>query len=450
MHELRIVALLIFCFGHLPSVHAQLLEPIDSTYLRSFAGFLRNANSLKEKAWPGMQLGPACIFRLNGPAFLLHHPLPPTSATYLGDSIYLFKQTDLALMGTSQTEINHYLTAHNNYGQVQYGSDNQFYAELFHELHHVYQRTYIKKLPFDNPAELLTYPENYRNDAIKQYENEVLLEMVTGPVGKFADNLNKFFSCRTLRQTIIGSKYATYEKRVESAEGPATYCEYQYLQAFSTTAKEQAFLNKRFYYSLVEPLYGREGLRNTFLLSGMAQCVLLSRKFTNWQPDYYASGLTLSEYFFSRFKPTLVKLPNLAYYEAKAKYFTAIEKQKHSQHLEAFNSQSGVKITMLFDKSPEFKGFDPMHAESVNDSVILHSTLLKLGKGTNYLTVANQVVATQIKGQVWFVKSVTFFLPERDIKFSKNTFECTNKNLTINWTYTKQVKEGNEYFFTVE
>ncbi len=428
----------------------QILEPIDSAYLNTFGDFSRNVNNIKDKVWSGMEVGPSCIFRLNGPAFLMNHPQPAANGKLLSDSTFMFKQAELALMGTSQTEINHHLTAHNNYGQSFYVSENQFYAELFHELHHVYQRTYIKKLQFDNPAELLTYPEDYRNDAIKQYENELLLEMLSGPPAQFEENLNKFFSCRVLRKEIIGDKYLNYEKRVESAEGPATYCEYMYMKEFSSTVKEQEYINKRFFYSLIEPTYGRVGLRNKHLLTGMIQCLLLTRSFSNWQTDYYNSGLMLNDYFFSKFKAQQIKLPTMAYYEAKAKYFTSLEKAKHNENLEAFNNESGLKITLVFNDFPEFKGFDPMHAEAVNDSLILHSTLLKLGKGSNHFSMANQQTVTQIKGQVWFVKSVTFFIPESAVKFNNNILVSNTENVNISWRYVKQVKKGNEYIITLE
>lgn len=446
----RIVAFSAFIFLNRPIITAQEIEPIDSIYLKTIANFSQNINSIKEKAWPGMEIGPFCIFRLNGPAFLMNHPEPPTYAKKWQDSVYFFNQADIGLMGTSQTEINHYLTAHNNYGQSFYISENQFFAELFHELHHVYQRNHIKKLQFDNPAELLTYPEDYRNDAIKQYENELLLEMVTGSPTKFRENLDKLFSCRTIRQEIIGLKYITYEKRVESAEGPATYCEYVYMKEFSSTVQEEEYINKRFFYSLIEPTYGKEGLRNKHLLSGMMQCLLLSRNFKNWQTDYYNSGLTLNDYFFSKFKPQQVKLPPLDGYQAKAKYFTTAEKEKHKQNLEIFNNQSGLRITLLFDKSPEFRGFDPMHAEAINDSLILHSTLLKLGKGSNYFNMANHRTVTQTNGQVWFVKSVTFFIPESAIRIDKNVFICNTENVSINWQFLKQVRRENEYIITLE
>lgn len=122
-------------------------------------------------------------------------------------------------------------------------------------------------------------------------------------------------------------------------------------------------MHKRFYYALVDPAFGREGLRNKHLLSGMAQCIILTRRFKNWQKEYYNSGLQLNDFFFSKLPGKQVKLPSLALYEAKAKIFTIAEKEKHSQHLEAFNNQGGRKITLIFTTPPEFRGFDPMHAE---------------------------------------------------------------------------------------
>ena len=447
---MRIFLLSLIIYWNIQFVHAQQLEPIDSAYLKTLLNFSKNVATIKDSIWPGMKIGPSCIFRINGPAFLINHPQPPVTAKCLADSIYMFSQADIALAGTSQTEINHHLTAHNNYAQSFYVSPNQFYAELFHELHHVYQRNYIKKMQFDNPAELLTYPEDYRNDALKQYENEVLLELLSGPSSQFNDNINKFFTCRTLRKEIIGEKYINYEKKVESAEGPATYCEYKYMKEFSTMLKEQEYIHKRFFYSLIEPTYGRNGLRNKHLLSGMVQCLLLERKFKNWQTEYYNSGLLLNDYFFSKFIPKPVKLPAISFARANASYFTNLEKEQHNLHLAMFASQKGIKVTLLFKSLPEFRGFDPMHAEAINDSLTLHSTLLKLGKDQNHLTLVNQRVVTVTNGQVWFVKRATFFAPENAIRFNGDLFTCTKEDLDVSWKYVKQEKNGNEYVITLE
>jgi len=447
----RILTLSIILFWNIQAAWAQKIEPIDSIYLNKLPDFFKKANSIKDEVWPGMTIGPFCIYRSNGPIFLMNHPKPPANATSLGNSIYMLNYADYTLMGTTQTEINNYLTAQNHYDQSFYVSETQFYSELFHELHHVYQRNYIKKLPFDNPADLLTYPEDYRNDAIKQYENELLLEMLRGSSSQFESNLNRFYSCRAERKKMIGDKYLNYEKSVESLEGPATYCEYMYMKKFSSSQKELEYTNKRFFYSLVEPMYGREGMRNKNLLTGMVQCLLLSRKFKNWQMEYYASGLMLNDYFFSKFKPRQVKLPDLSLYEARSKYFTNIEKEKHRQHLQAFNNQAGLKITLLFNSFPQFKSFDPMHAEAVNDSLILHSTSLKLGKDSNnYFNATNQAILTLIKNEVWFVKSITLYVPQNAIRFNGKTIDCKTDNVNINWRFLNIEKKENEYLVTLE
>ncbi|WP_426671329.1 hypothetical protein ACPPVU_08840 [Mucilaginibacter sp. McL0603] len=429
---------------------AQSLEPIDSIYLNALPRFSENMVHITSQVWPGMTIGAYAIFRIGGPVFLKNHPEPPKSAKQLKDNIYEFSQSEYALLGTSQTEINHYLTAHNNYGQPQYISANQFYSELFHELHHVYQRTVVKTVQFDNPAELLTYPEDYRNDAMRQYEDELLLSMLQGPPLQFQENLNCFYSSRLLRQTIVGKEYLDYEKSVESCEGPATFCEYQYMKAFASTPQEQQYIQKRFFEMLIEPTYGRDGLRNKRLLSGMIQCLLLDQKLKKWKPEYYKSRLSLSDFFFSKFKPNHVLLPDLSAYLAKAKYFTAIEKNKHNINLESFNNQGGLKITLLFKSPPEFRGFDPMHAEAVSDSLVLHTTLLKLGKGANYFTAANERTETLVKGSIWTVKSVTFFAPADKILLDNNILKYEGQHIEVNWHYTTETKTDNTYLITVE
>jgi hypothetical protein len=285
---------------------------------------------------------------------------------------------------------------------------------------------------------------------LKQYENEVLLEMLLGPAEKFNENLNKFYTCRTLRKAIIGDKYCNYEKSVESAEGPATYCEHAYMKKYGSTAMEQEFIHKRFYYSLVEPTYGRDGLRNKHLLTGMAQCIILTRRFKNWQTEYYNSGMQLNDFFFSKLPGKQAKLPALASYEAKTQYFTMQEKEKHSKNLDAFNSQPGRKITLIFTTQPEVRGVDPMHAEAVNDSLILHPTLLKLAKGTNSFTAINQSTLARINKQIWVVKRVTFFVPESAAKFENGVFTCKNDAVSVQWKYAKHEENGNEHIITTE
>jgi hypothetical protein len=448
MHKKLALLLLVVMDWH--PADAQSLEAIDSIYLYALPQFSQNIARITGRVWPGMTIGPYAIFRIGGYVFLKNHPAPPANAKLLKDGVYEFSQSEYALLGTSQTEINHHLTAHNNYGQPQYISVNQFYSEVFHELHHVYQRTVVKTVQFDNPAELLTYPEDYRNDAIRQYEDELLLSMLQVSPLQFQENLNLFFSSRLLRQTIIGKLYLDYEKSVESCEGPATYCEYSYMKTFASTPQEQQYIQKRFSEMLIEPAYGRDGLRNKRLLSGMVQCLLLDQKFKNWQSEYYQSGLSLNDFFFSKFKPQHVELPDLAFYFARAKYFTAIEQDKHIDNLASFNNQSGTKIILIFKTSPEFRGFDPMNAEAVSDSLVLHTTLLKLGKGANYFTAANERTSTLVEGSIWTVKSVTFFVPDDKISLENNTLKYEGQHIQVNWHYTSMTKTDRTYLITVE
>src|ERR1700733_10237047 len=111
----RTLTLSVLLFWSTQFVFAQKIEPIDSFYLDKLPDFLKKADSIKDEVWPGMKIGPFCIYRSNGPIFLMNHPKPPAGASYLGNGIYMLNQADYVLMGTTQTEINHYLTAQNHY-----------------------------------------------------------------------------------------------------------------------------------------------------------------------------------------------------------------------------------------------------------------------------------------------------------------------------------------------
>lgn len=442
---------LLIVLSMLRATYAQQFEPIDSVYLNSLPNFKENIEKIKNNIWPEMNVGPYCIFRSNGPSFLINHPDPPKNAKLIQNNIYLINQSDYRLFGATQTMINGVLTAHNDYGQQFYSSMQPFYAELFHELHHVYQRNNIKDLKFDNPADLLTYPEDEKNFAIKQYENTLLLEMFSCEPEKFKQNLNLFFTCRKKREEIIGEKYLDYEKGAESIEGPAMFCEYQYMRLTPSNIIDQEYIQHRYFYSLIEPSYSRNNLRSKCLLTGLLQCLILSKNFNNWQSEYYSSGLFLYDYFIKKMTPQEAILPDLSYERAKAGYFTNIEKKRHSSSYETFTNQTGIEIILAFKEYPEFRGFDPMHAEAINDSTILHSTLLNLGKADNTLNILNYQAISTISDQVWFVKTIKLFVPEESISYDKNNLIISyNNKVEIKWAYVSKVKLGNEFKFTLE
>ncbi|MGD9161977.1 MAG: hypothetical protein PVG39_26435 [Desulfobacteraceae bacterium] len=426
------------------------IDSIDSIYLDEMPQFYNNVKKLADKVWPGMKIGPFCAFRLNGPAFIMNHPDPPEQAKKLNSNVFIFSQTDYNLMGATNTKINGLLTAHNDYGNDTCGTVNQFYSELFHELHHIYQLKYVKNLRFDNPAILLTYPEEIRNDAIKQYEYEVLLDMVNGSPENFQENVNRFFTCRKLRRQLIDEKYIEYEKAVESAEGPAVFCEYLYMKEYSSSETDKEYIRKRFFYSLVEPAYGRNRLRARYLLTGFVQCMMLSKHVKGWQEEYYGSGQTLNDYFFSKFIPTETELPDLSSYVAKAEYFTGIEQQKHVKSLRAFESQDGARIKLVFNKFPGFKSFDPMHAEALTDTLILHTTVLKLSNGDNRLCIINHKAATSIADQIWFVKNVILFVPKDAVRFENDRLKCKFENVEIDWKMLNRSESENTLLVNLE
>ena len=281
------------------------LTSIDSLYLESIEAFYKKAEIAKNEIWEGMELTPICLFRVNGPALLYNHPNPPESFIQLYDKLYLGEQKELQLYGGTQVEINGILTAIVDYGHNHHSSIDEVYAELFHELHHAYQRNSIKQLQYDNPAVVLTYPENYINDGIKLYEQKVLYRMCfTNDINDFQKLLNQYYSCRIKREEIIDD-YMRYEEAVENMEGPAFYCEYKFYNQFALFDEvlKENYIQNHFFGVLTTPFYGRKSLRQRHLAAGMAMCFILNKHFDNWQSDYYTENLSLYDFFMSKFNP---------------------------------------------------------------------------------------------------------------------------------------------------
>ncbi len=246
--------------------------------------------------------------------------------------------------------------------------------------------------------------------------------------------LNQFYSCRTKRGELIGD-YLDYEKTVENFEGPAFYCEYQFYNQFSKNNEslKKNYYQKHFWGILTTPYYGRTNLRLRHLASGMAMCCILDNYYKNWKKEYYASSNNFYNFFISKFEPKLVELPDLEMFYSMSKYFTEKEIAKHISEFQKFNSQPGKKVILEFKSTPQFRGFDPMHAEAVNDSTILHKTLLKLSNNDNELFIANRSVITLIKEQIWFVDKVILFVPDKSIEISYGKIHITTNGINIDW-----------------
>jgi hypothetical protein len=456
MKQLKVKHLILICillFSKSVLVGQEKLMKIDSLYLTSIDDFYKNAEHAKSELWNEMELAPICLFRVNGPSLLYNHPNPPKKFTQVTDKLYVGKQSDLQLFGSTQMEINGTLTAIADYGANSYSCIEEVYAVVFHELHHVYQTNFINQLKFDNPAILLTYPENYENDAIKNYEQKILYRMCFEQDSlKFHTLLNQFYSCRLKREQII-STYIKYEESVENIEGPAFYCEYRFYNRFCSknNALKNNYINTHFFDILTNPYYGRNKLRERHLASGMAMCYILDKCFNNWQSDYYSKEISLYSYFMSRFNPQIEELKIDSSFFSLSNFHTQQAIVEHQMSYDKFISQPGTKIILEFSETPKFEGFDPMNAESIHDSIILHSTLLKLSNGDeNKLFINYDKAITLIDKEIWFVKKVILFTPKESILIENNKLFIDTEKINIAWTGKLKKENENEIIFNCE
>ncbi len=400
----------------------QELSSLDSIYLNAAEKFCANTTTCIESIWPGMKSSPICLFRVGGPAFLLNHPNPPAGFMKLSDSLSIGKQSNLDLFGSSQAEINNIWTATLDYESGKYLYPDEGISVLYHEMHHVYQRNCLPELEFDDVALMLTYPENPVNDAVKIYEHRLLYQMCFTPdEAEFNQLLNQFYACRKKRESLI-KEYYRYEKSVESFEGPAFYCEYMYYKTFANVPAEikRNYEEKYFFRLLTDPFFGRSDIRKRHIAAGMAMCCILNQRTEGWETGYYNSGLSLFDFFISKFKPLDGVVPELAELNLISRYYTRKEVEMHNAHLLEFRDQGGVKITLDFNSFPEYRGFDPMNAEAINDTSILHKTVLSLVKDQNKITVMNYPVITYIKDQLWHIDKMVVYLPNKEYLIELN------------------------------
>ncbi len=444
------ILLFIFLFNISFLKGQEQLKAIDNLYVSSISHFYKDAEIAKNDIWEEMKLAPVCLFRINGPALLYNHPSPPDSFRKISDNLYVGTQKEWQLFGATQIEINGVLTAIVDYGLNHYSCPEEVYAELFHELHHVYQRTFIKQIKYDNPAHLLTYPENSTNDGLKLLEQKLLYKLCFERDSiSFQRLVNQFYSLRKEREKIIGG-YLDYEKTVENMEGPAFYCEYKFYNQFASVGEElkENYNEKHFFGVLSTPFFGRKSLRRRHLAAGMAMCFILNNHFDNWQKEYYSGDVSLYDFFISKFHPQVVELDVDPMYYSISEFHTSQEIQEHQNNFNNFSTQAGVKITLRFNTYPQFRGFDPMHAESINDSTVLHHTLLKLSGGEdNELFITNNKAVTLIGKEIWFVKNLILFADQNNIHVGNNSIKINVEGINVFWSGTLTMKTEKEIIF---
>ena len=435
------------------NLYSQKLESIDSLYLSTVEEFYQNAEKSKQSIWEGMTLSPICLFRINGPAILYNHPNPPQSFKRHSDRLYIGTQNELQIFGATTAKINGVLTAIVDYERI-YDSSIEVYSELFHELHHAYQMQNISNIEFDNPVTLLRYPENYDNDAIKLFEQETLYRLYKTENQKtFNKLLNQFYSSRLKREKIIGKTFSEYEQHVENMEGPARYCQYRYYYTFSEKESilKDNYIEKEFLGVLTTPYFGRSNLRFRHLASGMTMCLILDKYHKDWKTEYYSQKENLYNFFLSKFNPKQIPINLNQEIIEICKYQTGKEIAKHQENIKEFNASFGTKVILEFKKTPMFKGFDPMNAESINDSTILHKTLLRLGNSNNdELFITNGNSLTTIKKQIWFVDKVILYVSDKDIDLTDNMITIKNENIQVSWKGKLKNENDDEIEFICE
>lgn len=419
-----------------PDVQA---HDMDRLYAEGLLSFYEEVESLSQSIWPGMQLCPVCIYRQNGPAFLYKHPNPPDSFRPIDDGLWCGKQSDLQLFGATQVPISGTLTAINYYGLKDRPVEHCL-AELFHEMHHVYQRTCMQTPRWDDPSLIVTYPEQVENDALKIFENRLLLQLLfTDDEQAFQRSLNLFHSSRLKRRRIIGDAYLDWEKRAESVEGPATYCQYRYLEARRGTPWSRTSFRVARHHEFLSVLdqmeFGRENLRHRLLMTGLAQCLILARQgFSNWEQEYFASDLLLSDFLFSRLPVQEITVPDIEDLKTCASYFLSEMRQARQKRLSDFESQRGLRVSIKFRTLPEFRGFDPMNAEAIDDTTILHNTMLNLGKNDDFLSFLTGGVVAKIAGSVWATESLTFYLQDDEqLQVDQGRITLNAKGRQLSW-----------------
>jgi hypothetical protein len=253
-------------------------------------------------------------------------------------------------------------------------------AILVHECFHVFQAREHPKWTA-NEAVLFTYPsEDATALALARLEMEALSRALSAPSPKCWAELA--MTIRRERFVKMPAEAVAYERGTELHEGLA-----QYIDGLAEGRKEVIFRT-----------FAPDEFRNRGYKSGETIARLLDRLNPGWNSkvadsleDLLPEGGTVSCDFTAAERTKA---------ETQARDDIEKLKKKHSELLQAFNSQPGWRITVEPANGKPLwpDAFDPMNVTRLSENVVLHRRWLQLKNEYGSLEILNHASLTEAAG----------------------------------------------------
>ncbi|MFE4810085.1 hypothetical protein ACFQ9Y_02790 [Peribacillus simplex] len=333
-----------------------------------------------ENYWSGFELAAYALYDKRN-VYLFNHPKFSNNphcayhtlkwdVQFTGDTIILYEEYPTAIVNMDS-----------------YEDYEDLYSMVVHELFHGYQ--YIKdEKRFPDEMIGITYPLSKENVELRNQERTNLYHaLLENNIIKKKQYLNAFIALREKRAAKI-EEYLTYEKMIETIEGPAWYVE---LRAYSEKGPlDYHSVLKKYAQQLINKYESTSSIRRSCYSSGLFMCLLLEELSPGWMESFFDREETLYD---------LLKQHTGDYMEdsiADVKISSETEEvvnfaiEKRIKAFEEFNEQSGIHLYIEGEISAE--SFDPMNIIPSEDK-LLHKSFIKVRMNNQDFLIQQPVIA---------------------------------------------------------
>ncbi|MBT2646613.1 hypothetical protein J7E52_07740 [Bacillus sp. ISL-34] len=329
--------------------------------------------------WPGFELVAYALYDKSN-VYLFNHPKLSNNS----QCTYHTLSWDVQFTGDTIIMYEEYPTAIVNMDYYEEYED--LYSILVHKIFHGYQ--YIKdEKRFPDEMMGITYPLSKENVELRNQERTNLYRaLLENNIIKKKQYLNAFIVLREKRAAMI-EEYLTYEKLIETIEGPAWYVE---LRAYSEKSPlGYHSVLKKYAQQLINKYESTSSIRRSCYSSGLLMCLLLEELSPGWMECFFDREDILYD---------LLKQQSCDYMDysiADVQISSETEEvinfaiEKRIKAFNEFNKQAGIHL--YIEGEITAVSFDPMNIIPLEDR-LLHKSFIKVRMNNQDFLIQQQVI----------------------------------------------------------
>ncbi|RSD29105.1 hypothetical protein EJA10_02515 [Mesobacillus subterraneus] len=329
--------------------------------------------------WPDFKIVAFALYDSSN-VYLFNHPnhrdLPNTYQTiewneqFVGCTLILFEEYPTAIVN---------LEMFNDYESL--------YSIIVHELFHGYQ--YLKdEKRFPDEILGITYPLTNENIGLRNQERFHLYHaLLEKDIQKKKFHVCAFMTLRDHRAVKIG-EYHSYERMIETVEGPAWYVEFMAYEEKSQL--EYISVLQKYGEYLIDPYESASNIRRSCYSSGLAMCFLLDELSPGWKVDYLDREETLYDFFKGKVSYVPIDHIELASDTEGVIQYAIGNREKEFRWFEELEGE-----LLIIEGEMRTTSFDPMNIILL-DNRLLHKNFLKVNLGSDEFLIQQPVLASFI------------------------------------------------------